>query len=233
MPSVLLLTDSAASSFEVLPALELLDYRVRTARREATSLLDDDGVDAVLIDARVDLSTARSMAQLAFAAGTRIPVIAVMREGGLAAVSAAWKVDDFILDSAQPGEISARLKLATSRKENLESATEPIQAAGVLIDEDAYTARINGHALNLTYKEFELLKHLAQHAGRVFTREQLLSEVWGYDYYGGTRTVDVHIRRLRAKLGSENENLIGTVRNVGYRLSVSKHSRDDEAAGVR
>jgi DNA-binding winged helix-turn-helix (wHTH) protein len=69
----------------------------------------------------------------------------------------------------------------------------------------------------LTYKEFELLKYLAQHAGRVFTRAQLLQEVWGYDFFGGTRTVDVHVRRLRAKLGPEHEALIGTVRNVGYK----------------
>ena len=103
-----------------------------------------------------------------------------------------------------------------------DTASQEITAAGIVIDEDSYTARVHGTALNLTYKEFELLKYLAQHPGRVFTRAQLLNEVWGYDYYGGTRTVDVHVRRLRAKLGSENENLISTVRNVGYRLSAAK-----------
>ena len=87
-----------------------------------------------------------------------------------------------------------------------------------MIDEVTYVAKVGGRALDLTYKEFELLKYLAQHPGRVFTRAQLLQEVWGYDYYGGTRTVDVHIRRLRAKLGGEHELLIGTVRNVGYRF---------------
>src|SRR5262249_449292 len=80
------------------------------------------------------------------------------------------------------------------------------------------TARLRGKVLDLTYKEFELLKFLAQHAGRVFSRAQLLQEVWGYDYFGGTRTVDVHVRRLRAKLGAEYEVLIGTVRNVGYKF---------------
>ena len=74
--------------------------------------------------------------------------------------------------------------------------------------------------LDLTFKEFELLKYLAQHPGRVFTRAQLLQEIWGYDYFGGTRTVDVHIRRLRSKLGPEFEAIIGTVRNVGYRFTV-------------
>jgi DNA-binding response OmpR family regulator len=89
-----------------------------------------------------------------------------------------------------------------------------------VIDEASYTAKLNGRALDLTYKEFELFKFLAQHPGRVFTREQLLQEVWGYDYFGGTRTVDVHVRRLRAKLGPEHEALIGTVRNVGYRFVI-------------
>jgi DNA-binding response OmpR family regulator len=95
-----------------------------------------------------------------------------------------------------------------------------IQRGEVVVDDATYTARISGRPLDLTYKEFELLKFLAQHPGRVFSREQLLQEVWGYDYYGGTRTVDVHVRRLRAKLGPEHEHHIGTVRNVGYRFVV-------------
>ncbi len=89
--------------------------------------------------------------------------------------------------------------------------------SGLSIDEQSYTAKISGRTLDLTFKEFELLRYLNENPNRVFTREQLLSEVWGYDYFGGTRTVDVHVRRLRAKLG-EYESLIGTVRNVGYRL---------------
>ena len=87
-----------------------------------------------------------------------------------------------------------------------------------MVDDATYTAKIGGRTLDLTFKEFELLKYLAQHPGRVFSRQQLLQEVWGYDYFGGTRTVDVHVRRLRAKLGPEHETLIGTVRNVGYRF---------------
>ena len=90
---------------------------------------------------------------------------------------------------------------------------------GLVIDLDSYSAKIGGRSLDLTFKEFELLRYLNENPGRVFSREQLLSEVWGYDYFGGTRTVDVHIRRLRAKLG-EHESIIGTVRNVGYRLEV-------------
>jgi len=106
----------------------------------------------------------------------------------------------------------------------------------VVIDETTYSAKVRGRSLDLTYKEFELLKFLAQHPGRVFTRTQLLQEVWGSDYYGGTRTVDVHVRRLRAKLGPEHDALIGTVRNVGYRFVPVKGDRaaaDERARGVR
>src|SRR6202035_2529720 len=88
-----------------------------------------------------------------------------------------------------------------------------------------YTARLRGRALDLTFKEFELLKFLAQHPGRVFTRAHLLQEVWGYDYFGGTRTVDVHVRRLRAKLGTEHEGLIGTVRIGGYKFVLPQVER--------
>jgi DNA-binding response OmpR family regulator len=94
-----------------------------------------------------------------------------------------------------------------------------IRSGEVVIDEDSYTAKIKGRTLDLTFKEFELLKYLTQHPGRVFSRSQLLQEIWGYDYFGGTRTVDVHIRRLRSKLGPEFEAIIDTVRNVGYRFS--------------
>ena len=102
-----------------------------------------------------------------------------------------------------------------------------IRASGVTIDEASYSAKVHGRTLDLTFKEFELLRFFATHPSRVFTREQLLSEVWGYDYFGGTRTVDVHVRRLRAKLG-DMESLIGTVRNVGYRFTV--HEDDAEQA---
>ena len=104
-----------------------------------------------------------------------------------------------------------------------------IRSGEVVVDDASYTAKIGGRSLDLTFKEFELLKYLAQHPGRVFSRQQLLQEVWGYDYFGGTRTVDVHVRRLRAKLGPEHETLIGTVRNVGYRFVIpaaEKTSRD-------
>jgi DNA-binding response OmpR family regulator len=128
------------------------------------------------------------------------------------------------LDTAGPAEVEARIRLAIGRMEADRFATDPsareIRTGEIVIDETSYTAKIKGRALDLTFKEFELIKYLAQHPGRVFTRAQLLQEIWGYDYFGGTRTVDVHIRRLRSKLGPEFEAIIGTVRNVGYRFTL-------------
>jgi DNA-binding response OmpR family regulator len=128
-------------------------------------------------------------------------------------------VDDVLLDTAGPAEVEARLRLALGRLQvAADDSPMEIRNGDLSVDEATYSAKLKGRVLDLTFKEFELLKYLAQHPGRVFTRAQLLQEVWGYDYFGGTRTVDVHVRRLRAKLGPDNESLIGTVRNVGYRF---------------
>jgi DNA-binding response OmpR family regulator len=172
----------------------------------------------VLVDARTDLVAARGLCRLLGSTGLEVPVVAVLNEGGLVAVSGEWAVDDILLPGAGPAEVDARLRLLRSRAGADAGSGGALVLGELVIDEATYTARLRGRALELTYKEFELLKYLAQHAGRVFTRAQLLQEVWGYDFFGGTRTVDVHVRRLRAKLGPEHELLIGTVRNVGYKF---------------
>lgn len=173
-----------------------------------------------MVDARGDLAGARSTCRLLRTTGLTVPLFAVLTEGGLVALNAEWGVDDILLTSAGPAEVEARLRLATGKNGNDAADDEPgvVRAGELVIDPQTYSARIKGRPLDLTYKEFELLRFLAQHPGRVFTRDQLLREVWGYDYFGGTRTVDVHVRRLRAKLGSEHEALIGTVRQVGYKF---------------
>src|SRR5262249_30179762 len=117
-----------------------------------------------------------------------------------------------------PAEVDARLRLAVGRLGGTTSGEGLIRAGELSIDPNTYAAKLKGQPLDLTYKEFELLKFLAQHPGRVFTRDQLLREVWGYDYFAGTRRVDVHVRRLRAKRGCEYESMIGTVRRVGYKF---------------
>ena len=220
MARVLLLTNSLASSAEVLPALGLLAHHVRILPAEASALVDAPDVDLIIVDARRELAVAKSLCRVIDATGRISPLLAVVTEGGLTALSADWGIDDVLVDSAGPAEVEARFRLAVGRHTRVDEidGSGAITAGALTIDEGTYTVRLRGKALDLTYKEFELLKYLAQHPGRVFTRAQLLQEVWGYDYFGGTRTVDVHVRRLRAKLGTEHETLIGTVRNVGYRF---------------
>ncbi|QFG22109.1 response regulator transcription factor [Actinomadura sp. WMMB 499] len=221
MSTLLLLTNALEPSDEVLPALGLLLHSVRVAPAEASALIDAPPADVVLVDARRDLAQAKSLCRLLRTTGLDSPLLGVVTEGGLAALSPEWGLDDLLLQTAGPAEVEARLRLAVGRAAAVADAEEDpgeIRNGDLTIDEATYTARLRGRVLDLTFKEFELLKYLAQHPGRVFTRAQLLQEVWGYDYFGGTRTVDVHVRRLRAKLGAEYEALIGTVRNVGYRF---------------
>lgn len=213
-----LLVLSAAAEGEILPALSLLSHRVRHIAAEPAALVNAPNSDLIFLDARKDLAAAKSIAKILQTTGLTTPLIVVVTEGGLAGISAEWGADDIILEGAGPAEIDARIRLNIARAQMAGSAEE-INASGIVIDEASYSARVNGKPLDLTFKEFALLKFLTSNPGRVFTRDQLLSEVWGYDYFGGTRTVDVHIRRLRAKLG-DLESMIGTVHNVGYRFMV-------------
>ncbi|MGZ4523091.1 MAG: winged helix-turn-helix transcriptional regulator [Mycobacteriaceae bacterium] len=203
----------------VLPALALLAHSVRAVAPQVSALLEAGSCDLALVDARTDLAAARALCRLIGGGAVNMPVVAVLTEGGLVAVNPEWGLDDVLLSGTGPAELDARLRLSVGRRirVNADDASGLVTLGELVIDEDTYSARLRGKPLDLTYKEFELLKYLAQHAGRVFTRAQLLHEVWGYDFFGGTRTVDVHVRRLRAKLGADQEALIGTVRNVGYK----------------
>ena len=213
----------------LLPSLALLSHKVRYIPAEPAALMNAPSADLIILDARKDLVVAKSLASLLKTTGLSCPLFLVINEGGLAAMSREWGADDFLLDSAGPAEIDARIRVALA-KATFKEADGKIQVAGVVIDEAAYSAKVNGQPMDLTFKEFELLKFLAQHPGRVFTRDQLLSEVWGYDYFGGTRTVDVHIRRLRSKLG-DLDSLIGTVRHVGYRFNAPNDETTEAYSG--
>jgi DNA-binding response OmpR family regulator len=226
MAQLLILTPQVDS--DVLPALSLLSHKVRAIPAEPAQLISAPPSDVILIDARFDLSSAKSLCKILTTTGITVPMILILTEGGLTAVSADWGANDVVLESAGPAEVDARIRLVIGRMAQAESQSK-IQASGVVIDEASYSARVHGRPLDLTFKEFELLRFFATHPSRVFTREQLLSEVWGYDYFGGTRTVDVHVRRLRAKLG-DLESLIGTVRNVGYRFNVYEDEGERLAA---
>lgn len=228
VPEVLLLTRALSLSTEVLPALALLSHKVRVLPPEIAALVNAPSSDVVLVDGRRDLAGTRTLCRLIRTTGIDNAILLITTEGGLAGVTADWGIDDVLLDTAGPAEVDARIRLAVSRQlamAGAEDRGEEIRQGELVVDDTTYTAKLHGRALDLTFKEFELLKFLAQSPGRVYSRAQLLQEVWGYDYFGGTRTVDVHVRRLRAKLGVEHEWLIGTVRNVGYRFE-TEQSRD-------
>jgi DNA-binding response OmpR family regulator len=239
LSNILLLTATRESAAEILPSLSLLDHTVRIGPASGESFLGATfdapqavRPDAVLVDGRRDLVRVKEL--LRQITGTGTPVLAVISEGAWAAVSPDWGADDVILNTAGPGEVEARIRIAVGRATAQPGpVAEEVRSGELVIDEATYSARIRGAALDLTFKEFELLKFLAQHPRRVFSRSQLLQEVWGYDYFGGTRTVDVHVRRLRAKLGPENEALIGTVRNVGYKFVPARHEgrRPEQSQG--
>jgi DNA-binding response OmpR family regulator len=223
MAKILMLTNSLGASADVLPALGLLQHDVRILPAEVSVLIDAPIVDCIFVDARRDLPNTKAFTKLITTTGVSTPIVVITTEGGLSAINSDWQIADVMLDTAGPAEVDARVRIVIGKDALTQLAKNPslkeIRSGEVVIDEDSYTAKIKGRTLDLTFKEFELLKYLAQHPGRVFSRSQLLQEIWGYDYFGGTRTVDVHIRRLRSKLGPEFESVIDTVRNVGYRFS--------------
>ena len=146
-----------------------------------------------------------------------LSVIALISREGLRHLDSNLEIDDFVVNPWNLAEVVSRAKRVIKRTNNIQSR-DLIECGDLVIDIAKCEVSINGRLLVLTCKEYELLKFLARNRGRVFTREALLNEVWGYDYYGGDRTVDVHIRRLRGKLNDPNNTYIQTVRNIGYKF---------------
>lgn len=234
----------ASEPASVLPSLALLSHRVRVLPMDAASLIKMPENTILFLDARDDLANAKTLCRLIHASGLSTPIILILTEGGFTVINSQWGISDVVVSTASPAEVEGRLRLVAERGNtpgiySPSGSTEPglqneegqIHSGDLVVDTNGYTASLHGAPIDLAYKEFELLKYLVQHPNRVFTRAQLLQEVWGYDYYGGTRTVDVHIRRLRAKLGGEYENLIGTVRNVGYRFDPPEEHRSEHSTG--
>ncbi|MGH3443083.1 MAG: winged helix-turn-helix transcriptional regulator [Nitriliruptorales bacterium] len=225
---LLVLTDRTGGGKSLLGALEYLDHTLQDAPLDPSSIAGLSNCDVVVIDATSDLREAAGACRAVAVHDIVRPVLVVISEGGLAALKATWGFDDWLLPHASPAEVETRLRLVSDRAATIRS-DRTAKVGDLVVDEDSYQVRLRGQPLDLTYKEFELLKTLMSSPGRVFTRDVLLQEVWGYDYFGGTRTVDVHIRRLRAKLGPEYESMIGTVRGVGYKVvpEASANPRDE------
>ncbi|MCU0260862.1 MAG: response regulator transcription factor [Ilumatobacteraceae bacterium] len=219
---LVVLADSVAP--EVARTLDLGGHRWKGAASvdEAAEHEPATGWAGAIVDATADPDTAWSFCRSLRRRETPVPVLVLVTGAQLADLASRDDLfDDFCLSPFHPAELEARVRHVLW---HVGGATPPnlVEYAELALNLETYQASIDGRPLDLTYMEYELLKFLAQNPGKVFTREMLLSRVWGYEYYGGARTVDVHVRRLRAKLGEEHAGLIQTVRSVGYRFGQSR-----------
>ena len=213
---------SAREAASVVTLVAELGARLSVGRFDLGGLdLDELGKhppDVVIVDAGDELPRAQKTIQKLRDGGplVEIPILVAVTVARLPALDFSIGFDDFVLLPIVPAELYARM-----RQLDWKSATfgsdEVIKIDDLVIDIAGYEARIAGRRVDLTHQEFELLRFLAQHRGRVFTRQALLERAWGYQYAGGTRTVDIHVRRVRSKLGAVGE-LVETVRNVGYKM---------------
>src|ERR1700677_268346 len=208
---VLLLTNQ--DDFE--SALPTLKSVAQTTRRPPLFVDGDQDIAAVaIIDARTDLEAAQRACRRLTANAPAIAVVAVVAPADFMAVDVDWCFDDVLLPAAGEDELHTRLRLAITRRRSALACT--LKFGDLVLHQASFTGSAGGKDLGLTLTEFKLLNFLVQHAGRAFTRTRLMHEVWGYDCNGRVRTVDVHVRRLRAKLGPEYESMVDTVRGVGY-----------------
>jgi DNA-binding response OmpR family regulator len=220
MAVIVLLSDRTPA--QALPALDGLRPDLKHEPLALSSL--DHAIElrpqVVLVDGGENPGQAWSVLEGLRGRDTALPAIVIVERPDLERYPWHELADEFVYPGAPEGELQVRLAMLRRRVGGDEAAI--VTLGGLRIDTDTYKVEAGGRALDLTFKEFELLRFLATHPGRVYTRPALLREVWGYDFYGGTRTVDVHVRRLRSKLGAEHEHLIETVRSVGYRA----HAQD-------
>jgi DNA-binding response OmpR family regulator len=212
-----MLTDRAPA--EALPALPELLLDVKAEHLSVAALADVLALDPELIMVDAGENPGQGFAVLRALAERTIgtPVLVVAERRDLERFRWDEVADGLLVPGSPASEI--RIRLAMLRRRTGAGGPATVRLGPLVLDVDAYRATAQGRQLDLTYKEFELLRFLAERPGRVFTRPALLREVWGYEFYGGTRTVDVHVRRLRAKLGPQLESLIETVRGVGYRAA--------------
>ncbi len=217
MARIVLLSDRSPD--DVLPSLRALDTDVKVEPLAVDSLLHlpDLAPEILVVDGEDNPPHAFRLLTALAATDLAMPIVVVVRRADLDHLAWPQVADDFVYAGAPEPEVRTRFAMLRRRSGGAPDSTIRLGALSVNIE--TYRVTVAGRPLNLTYKEFELLRFLAERPGRVFSRAALLQEVWGYDFYGGTRTVDVHVRRLRAKLGAEHEHLIETVRGVGYRAA--------------
>jgi DNA-binding response OmpR family regulator len=217
MARIVLLSDRSPD--EVLPAIRGIEADLKAEPLAVDSLvhLPDLSPDVLVLDAEENPPHAFRLLSTLAATDLLVPVVVVVGRSDLDRFAWSEVADEFLYAGAPEQEIRTRFAMLRRRLGGGPDSTVRLGALSVNVE--TYQVTVAGRPLDLTYKEFELLRFLAERPGRVFSRAALLQEVWGYDFYGGTRTVDVHVRRLRAKLGAEHEHLIETVRGVGYRAA--------------
>jgi DNA-binding response OmpR family regulator len=224
MARIVLFSDRSPD--EVLPAILGIEADLKVEPLAVDSLvhLPDLSPDVLVVDTEENPPHAFRLLSTLGATDLAVPVVAVLARSELETYPWAEVADEFLFAGAPVPEIRTRLAMLRRRLGGGPDST--VRLGPLSVNVETYQVTVGGRPLDLTYKEFELLRFLAEHPGRVFSRAALLQEVWGYDFYGGTRTVDVHVRRLRAKLGPEHEHLIETVRGVGYRAAAVRSAPD-------
>jgi DNA-binding response OmpR family regulator len=218
----LLLVEATEELQPLAEALERADLRVTACSLTEVAERLAGGDFNVLLANLTELP-ALSAAQPLFSGDAlpqRTATVALVRRQQLSELDASWPLDEFVVYPSSPEELVARVKRAVWRRAGPDSS-QLLRCGDLVIDQANYKAFIGGRPVDLTYKEYELLRFLALNQDKVCTREMLLNRVWGYDFYGGARTVDVHIRRLRSKIEDRSHTFIETVRNVGYRFHAS------------
>lgn len=194
----------------------------------AEALASAQDIAGAIIDARTNFSAAIALARgLRRREDSISPIVMVLSSDQVRGLEGREELfEDFVVQPFEVAELTARIAAAL-RRLGRGSGTEIVELGPLSINTETFQASISGKALDLTFMEYELLRFLGSNPGKVFTRETLLNRVWGYEYYGGARTVDVHVRRLRAKLGEAHAHLIQTVRSVGYRMSQQSWNPDN------
>jgi DNA-binding response OmpR family regulator len=186
------------------------------ANTQSDEALGRPDYDALIVEATTNLDETRQLIESPLRS-QKAPLVLLVRQEQLAGVDVTWPIDDFLVMPLSAEELAARLRRAIWRRTGVDAANT-LRNGALLVDLANYKVFVSDQPVNLTFKEFELLRFLMTNRGKVFTREALLNRVWGYEYFGGARTVDVHIRRLRSKIETGSTVYIETVRNVGYRF---------------
>ncbi|MBI2867147.1 MAG: response regulator transcription factor [Chloroflexi bacterium] len=223
MNRVLLVSANTSSTPAVLASLKGAGYDLLQvgALDEAIATFTQEAPEFVVVNLDAPNYSEIALRSFVNACKTemKVPVFGLVREDQVAAINFRMGLDDFLLLPLRQAEVRLRIAAAQSKGRGPADSQKVMLFGDLAIDTERYEVTLAGHRVELTFKEYELLRYLASQPNRVFSRDQLLSKVWGYDYFGGTRTVDVHVRRLRSKIEDAAHIFIDTVRNVGYRFT--------------